>query len=53
MALLVRSVVTGFGLALGAYLFRRLAKEIGFEDAAVAATPPAPAPAQPTQPSHA
>lgn len=30
--LLVRAVITGFGLALGAALFRKVARELGIDD---------------------
>ena len=36
MAILVRAVITGFGMALGAALFRKAAKELGLEDVAQA-----------------
>lgn len=32
MQLLVRAVVTGFGMALGGALFRRVAKRIGLDE---------------------
>lgn len=32
MKLLVRAVVTGFGLSLGAALYKRVAKQLGFDD---------------------
>jgi hypothetical protein len=38
MQIFVKAVVTGFGMALGAALFRKVAKQLGFED--VAAVPP-------------
>ena len=38
MHLLVRAIITGFGLALGAALYKRVAKQLGVED-----TGPAPA----------
>lgn len=34
MHLLVRAVVTGFGLALGAALYKRVAKQLGMDDGA-------------------
>lgn len=34
MHLLVRAVITGFGLALGAAIYKRVAKELGIDDAA-------------------
>lgn len=33
MHLLVRAIITGFGLALGAAIYRRVAKELGYQDA--------------------
>ena len=32
MQLFVRAVITGFGLALGAAIFRKLARELGIDD---------------------
>jgi len=49
MQILVRAVVTGFGMALGAALFRKVAKQLGLEDVAVA--PAAKDPPQ-EQPMH-
>lgn len=40
MGVFARAVVYGFGFSLGAALFRRVQKQLGFED------PTAPAPAQ-------
>lgn len=43
MKILIRAVVTGFGLSIGAALYKKLAKELGWDqkDAnAVATTPP-------------
>jgi hypothetical protein len=40
MAILVRAVITGFGMALGAALFKKAARQLGLDDAA---EPPAPA----------
>ncbi len=33
MHILVRAVITGFGLALGAAIYKRVAKRLGIEDA--------------------
>jgi hypothetical protein len=32
MGILVRAIISGFGMALGAAIFRKVAKEIGLED---------------------
>jgi hypothetical protein len=32
MHLFVRAVITGFGLALGAALYRKIARELGIDD---------------------
>jgi hypothetical protein len=44
MKILVRAIISGFGMALGAALFRKVAKEIGLEDEKTAkpteSTPP-------------
>jgi hypothetical protein len=32
MHLLARAIITGFGLALGAAVFRKVSKQLGFED---------------------
>ena len=45
MQLLVRAVVTGFGLALGRALFLKVAKHVGLEEAA-----PKPVEREPTEP---
>jgi hypothetical protein len=45
MKTFVRAIVTGFGLTLGATLFRKVAKKIGLEEDSKAAAPaPAPSP---------
>ena len=36
MHILVRAVITGFGLALGAALYKKVAKEFGLDEAAPA-----------------
>lgn len=36
MHILVRAVITGFGLALGAALYKKLAKELGLDEGATA-----------------
>ncbi|HVV85075.1 MAG TPA: hypothetical protein VHE35_18550 [Kofleriaceae bacterium] len=41
MHLFVRAVITGFGLALGAALYRKVARELGIDDTAQATSPPA------------
>jgi hypothetical protein len=38
MKLLVRAVITGFGLSIGAELYKRLAKQLGLEDKTAAET---------------
>jgi hypothetical protein len=44
MGILIRAVISGFGMSLGAALFRKVAKELGLDDkdAKVAETPPEP-----------
>lgn len=32
MHLLVRAIITGFGFTLGAAVFRKVSKQLGFED---------------------
>jgi hypothetical protein len=32
MKILLRAVVTGFGLSVGAALYKKIAKELGFDD---------------------
>jgi hypothetical protein len=47
MGILVRAIISGFGMSLGAALFRKVAKEIGLEDeknAKPTETTPPPAP---------
>ena len=44
MNLFVRAVVTGFGMALGAALFRKVAKQLGLEDVAQPPATPTPPP---------
>jgi hypothetical protein len=46
MGILVRAIISGFGMALGAAIFRKVAKEIGLEDEKTAkpTDPPPPAP---------
>lgn len=46
MHLLVRAIVTGFGLTLGAAVFRKVSKQLGLEDPLWigVAVPPAPQP---------
>jgi hypothetical protein len=34
MQVFVRAVITGFGLALGAAIYKRVAKELGLDDSA-------------------
>ena len=34
MQVFVRAVITGFGLALGAAIYKRVAKELGLDDGA-------------------
>lgn len=50
MQLLARAVVTGFGLALGGALYKKLARKIGFEEpeAGATAAPRAAAATEPT-----
>jgi hypothetical protein len=45
MGILVRAIISGFGMSLGAALFRKVAKELGLEDeknAKATETPPPP-----------
>jgi hypothetical protein len=44
MHLFARAVITGFGFTLGAALFRKVAKQLGFEDPLFVINPPAPPP---------
>lgn len=39
MGLFARAVITGFGFTLGAALFRKVAKQLGFEDPMYAQPP--------------
>jgi|SoiMetStandDraft_2_1073263.scaffolds.fasta_scaffold1777709_1 hypothetical protein len=39
MKILIRAVISGFGLALGAALFRKVSKQLGLEDEKEAAAP--------------
>jgi hypothetical protein len=39
MAILVRAVITGFGMALGAALFKKAARQLGLEDVEQAPAP--------------
>jgi hypothetical protein len=41
MHIFVRAVITGFGLALGAAIYKKVAKELGLEESAQPATVPA------------
>ncbi len=41
MHLFARAVITGFGFTLGAALFRKVAKQLGFEDPMFVINPPA------------
>jgi len=45
MGLFARAVITGFGFTLGAALFRKFSKQLGFEDPLYAT--PAPRTAEP------
>lgn len=48
MGFFARAVITGFGFTLGAALFRKVSKQLGFEDPLYAQPPRvAEAPAQP------
>ena len=38
MHLLVRAIITGFGLALGAALYKKVAKKLGYDDKESTAT---------------
>lgn len=40
MHLFVRAVITGFGLALGAAIYKKVARELGLEEAPQPATVP-------------
>lgn len=42
MGILVRAIISGFGMAMGAAIFRKVAKEIGLEDEKSAKTDPPP-----------
>lgn len=44
MGILVRAIISGFGMAMGAAIFRKVAKEIGLEDEKTAKTDPPPSP---------
>jgi hypothetical protein len=55
MHLLVRAIITGFGFTLGAAVFRKVSKQLGFEDpvwigVAVPAPQPPPASEQTVRP---
>jgi hypothetical protein len=52
MHVFARAVITGFGFTLGAALFRKVAKQLGFEDPLYAA-PPRPEPPPPAGEAHA
>jgi hypothetical protein len=41
MHILVRAVITGFGLALGAAIYKKIARELGLDDGGATATVPA------------
>jgi hypothetical protein len=43
MGLLVRAVVTGFGLSIGAALYKKVAKQLGLDEKAAADATRAPA----------
>ncbi len=43
MKTLLRAVISGFGFSLGAAIFRKIAKEIGLDDAQAKAETPPPA----------
>ena len=47
MKTLLRAVISGFGFTLGAALFRKIAKELGLDDAQPKAEPPPATPAAP------
>ena len=38
MGVLVRAVITGFGLSVGAALYKRVSKQLGIEDASKSST---------------
>ncbi len=40
MKVLVRAIVTGFGLSVGSYVFRKLSQRYGLEPQPAAPTPP-------------
>jgi hypothetical protein len=42
MGILVRAIISGFGMAMGAAIFRKVAKEIGLEEEKNAKTDPPP-----------
>ncbi len=47
MHLLARAIITGFGFTLGAAVFRKVAKQLGFEDPMYAVVPRPDAPPPP------
>jgi len=52
MKILVKAIVTGFGLSVGAFVFRKLSERYGLESAAAPAHPvPAPNPGVQADPS--
>ena len=53
MGIFVRAVVTGFGMSLGAALFRKISKQLGLEEAPKdgAKDPPAEVPAEASNPA--
>lgn len=55
MHLLARAIITGFGFTLGAAVFRKVSKQLGFEDPiwiGVAVPAPQPPPTSDQQPAH-